>query len=237
MKAFYKTVVHHETQPAPSPRVARKRAARRARILTVAMRLAAEEGLERLTVTRLAEELDYTAGALYRYFPSKDVLLAEMQRHAIGALHDGLIGRLERHAGDELGSVVALADGYLAMLAEQPECVRLINFMLADPRNLVPDDEVAITAPKLAALLAFAGGVLDRAATAGALSAGNAATRTLMMWTALQGATQLDKMRRFDPVHFDPRAIGRGLFRSLLVGWGADPDAVDHAIAALSEEE
>ncbi len=229
--------VHHETQSTPSPRVARKRAARRAHILTVAMRLAAEEGLDRLTVTRLAEELDYTAGALYRYFPSKDVLLAEMQRHAIGSLHDGLIARLESHTGDELGAVVALADGYLAMLSEQPEHVRLINFMLADPRNLVPDDEVAITAPKFAALLAFAGGAIDRAAAAGALLPGDAAARTLMMWTALQGASQLDKMRRFDPVHFDPRAIGRGLYRSLLIGWGADPAAVERAVASLPEDE
>lgn len=241
MKVFYKTNVHSETVSG-SPRVARKRRARKERILRAAMELAASDGLERLTVTRLAEHLDYTAAALYRYFPSKDALLAEMQRAAICSIEAELasaaaaVGPPGNGDAAALVPVCAIAERFLALLATRPHDIQLINFLLADPRNLITDDEVAVTAGVLARVLAAVEAVVDRAARDGALAPGSASDRTVMLWTSLQSATQLAKMRRFDPGRFDPRAVGSNLYRSLLLGWGADPGALDRAITLCRSE-
>ena len=69
-----------------TPRVARKRAARQREIVRRGLAIAAAEGVEALTIARLAGELDYTPGALYRYFASKDALVAEVQRSVVAYL-------------------------------------------------------------------------------------------------------------------------------------------------------
>ena len=63
--------------PRQTPR-ARRRDANHARILDAAMELVAEGRLEALSMGRLAEAAAYTPGALYRYFPGKDALLAAL---------------------------------------------------------------------------------------------------------------------------------------------------------------
>ena len=44
------------------------------------------EGFDALTMQRLADECDAAVGAVYRYFPSKGALVAEVQREAIDRL-------------------------------------------------------------------------------------------------------------------------------------------------------
>ena len=56
------------TAPVPSVpggRVARNRARRSAEFLDVALRIVAEEGLDALTMARLADEVDTAIGAVY----------------------------------------------------------------------------------------------------------------------------------------------------------------------------
>jgi AcrR family transcriptional regulator len=225
-----------------SPRVRRKREARRERILATAMELLATEGLENLTVVRLAEALDYTAGALYRYFPSKDALLAEMQRHAVVELGRDLAQAAAR-ANDvrttlprSLVRLVALGSAYVDLFEGRQGGVRLINFLLADPRPLIGDDQAARTAPLLINLFAAVDALFEAAVADGVLRPGASRDRTIMLWTALQGASQLEKMRRFDAHAFAPTRIGHGMYRSLLCGWGADPDAVDRAAKLFDTE-
>lgn len=231
-----------EIAVATSPRVRRKRQARRERILEVAMELLATEGLERLTVVRLADALDYTAGALYRYFPSKDALLAEMQRHAVIELGRELALGISR--SDELRTdlpaplvrLVALSHAYVELFETRQSEVRLINVLLADPRTLIADGEAVHTAPLLLNVFAGVDALFEAAAAAGVLRAGPARDRTMALWTSLQGASQLDKMRRFDPSGWNPSEIGQVIYRALLCGWGAEPDAVDRAARLLTTE-
>ena len=66
--------------PSATGRPERKRAKRRREFLDAAARIVADEGFEALTMSRLAEHLDTVVSAVYRYFPSKGALLAELQR-------------------------------------------------------------------------------------------------------------------------------------------------------------
>ena len=62
------------------------RLARHRDYLQTALRIATEEGLDALTMQRLAGEVDAAIGTVYTYFPSKGALLAEVQREAIDRL-------------------------------------------------------------------------------------------------------------------------------------------------------
>ena len=78
--------IHDLDSARHSPHVAQKRQARIRRILRVALEIIRVEGREGLTLKRVAERQGLTTAALYRYFPSKDALVAGLQRAVIGAL-------------------------------------------------------------------------------------------------------------------------------------------------------
>ena len=57
----------------------RRRNKIRARILSAAERVFAREGAEGLSIRRLAENIDYSPAAIYKYFKSKDELVDELK--------------------------------------------------------------------------------------------------------------------------------------------------------------
>jgi AcrR family transcriptional regulator len=68
---------------AQSPRVARRRNEQRARIVAVAARWFARDGLEKVRLDRLAEAADVSRGTLYSHFPSKQSLVDAVVRPAL----------------------------------------------------------------------------------------------------------------------------------------------------------
>lgn len=73
----YHAAVTTSTSPSAGRRQ-RQRDDVRARILDAARRLFAERGYEAVTMQQVAAALEYTAGAVYRHFPSKGALVAEL---------------------------------------------------------------------------------------------------------------------------------------------------------------
>lgn len=211
--------------------------------MDAATKILAEDGLEALTMTRVAEAVDVVPGALYRYFASKDVLLAGMQRRTIEDIQAGF--DLARPEWDRTVAEAGLAEPEAALFAllgaarfycdmseTLPERFRLLSVLLADPRNLISFDEAQVTAPSFFALLGAVRDLFERAGTSGALSAGDAMQRTLVYWSALQGNLQLSKLERYDPM-FSGHRLALLAARSLLVGWGADEAAITAAERAL----
>src|SRR3954467_12897517 len=58
----------------------------RERILEVALELASAEGVQALSMRRLAQELDVWPMSIYRYFQDKDALLDAMATEGVGAV-------------------------------------------------------------------------------------------------------------------------------------------------------
>ena len=106
---------------------ARRRDANLARILDAAMELVAGGGLEALSMGRLAAAVDYTPGALYRYFPSKDALLARFD-------HEYCTDLLRRAGGNlsQAARTAGLERKYLYKVLERAGCA---------PQRAEPDDE------------------------------------------------------------------------------------------------
>jgi TetR/AcrR family transcriptional regulator, tetracycline repressor protein len=109
----------------PRPRGAGQRAGlTRAAVLRVARRIADEEGVERLTMRRLAAELGVTPNALYTYVPDKEGLL--------DALIDDLLAGVDtgEAAADWRDGLVRVMDSSRRLLLAHP---RLVPVFLARP--------------------------------------------------------------------------------------------------------
>lgn len=237
MNAIHDVNVVHEFVPH-----ARQRDQKVEAILDAAMRLLASEGLEALTLQRVARELGLVTTALYRYFPSKDVLLAAMQRRAVGLLHARFERAREAWAKPSaklepksaaLLPILGAARFYVALPETMPEPFRLVAILLGDTRFLVSDEEAAKAVPVVSAFVADAAAPFEEAVRQGALEHGEALDRTLIFWAAVHGLTQLSKLRRVAPGSPSRDALADQAAHAILVGFGASPDALRRASKAL----
>jgi AcrR family transcriptional regulator len=156
----------------------RRRQATLDRILVTATAMIVQGGYGALSMTRLAAELDYTPGALYRYFPSKDRLTIALVAQAIHDFRAAIEAR-SAPAGGPIARIVALALGYKEAALSAPNRFGLVAMLLADPRFVVEDTSEA--GPALAALSGALEPLADaftKAQTAGALTSGDAIRRT-----------------------------------------------------------
>ncbi|MGV9288954.1 TetR/AcrR family transcriptional regulator [Streptomyces sp. NPDC003719] len=75
----------------PNKRIRKTPAARRAEIVAAASQVALTEGLECITLRRIAEELDVRPGLISHYFPAVEELVAEAYGDAVAAELDELL--------------------------------------------------------------------------------------------------------------------------------------------------
>lgn len=206
------------------------------RILDEAMRQVEEGGFGGLSVNKLADAVDYTPGALYRYFGSKDALLSALIERVLGEVRDDL-GRAQAQLPAQatpLARLWALVDGYRAFAKREPHRFGLLAMSLAEPRILLSDGAAAqpVMAMLMSAMQPLAE-TIAAAARAGQLAAGDAAERTVCVFAFLQGVLPLRKRSRHVPRVLDvDRLVVQGT-RALLIGWGAKGRAVDAALAHL----
>jgi len=227
-------VVIHELSKTPR---ARRHDANLLRILGAAMDMVAAGGFEALSMAKLAEAVDYTPGALYRYFGSKDALLSKLVARSLEdlrALLDRAEGLLPASASP-LTRVFALVKGYRAFARLEPHRFGLLAMTMAEPRVLLQEHEDAepVVVVMMATLQRLAA-ALRAAAEAGQLEPGELPERTICVFAMLQGVLQLHKQARYAPGVLDvDRLTVRGT-RSLLLGWGGKPRTVDAAIARVA---
>ncbi len=214
-------------------RVETRRLARKEEIFKTALRLAEKEGREGLTIHRLAQALDLTPGALYRYFPSKNLLLAELQHYVqsqVLALFQE--ARTSWDGKGRVGSLHALlvaADFYLDLESSHPRFAILLGLMVGDPRRFQGSDGLKIVAPSALALFAELEILFDAAERCGALTPGGRREKTLAYWAALHGATHLEKLQEVEKGLKENRYYGIRMARTLLIGWGASKQDIEKA--------
>jgi AcrR family transcriptional regulator len=218
------------------------RLARHSEYLQTALRIATEEGLDALTMQRLAGEVEAAIGTVYTYFPSKGALLAEVQREAI----DRLLGSylllrpdVEARVADAdptlaaTAHVVAFARFWIASLDTYPQEQVLLQQLMNDSRRVVPDDELGRVLPAILRLFDLARERFDVASATGALRAGDAMDRTITFAFALSGVLGVGKLDRWDVDLLDGRRLARQMSDDLLTGWGASPEALAEANGIL----
>lgn len=216
---------------AATGRRGRNRLARHQDYLRTALLIATDEGLDALTMQRLAAEVDAAVGTVYTYFPSKGALVAEVQREAIERLTGSYLllrPLIEERVADAAPEVAALAHlagfarFWVASLDTLPQEQRLLQQLMYDA-EVVPTEEGARVVPTVMRLLDLARERVEGAVAAAALEAGDAMDRTVVLAAALNGVLQVGKLTRWDAELLDPARLARSLVDSLLAGWGADP--------------
>ncbi len=199
-----------------SQEASRRRARTLARICDEALALVSEGGVDGLTMAGLAERVDYSPPALYRYFASKGALLAELNRRVLADVRGALRVAWEA-APHARAAVRATARVVADEAAARPEAFGLVAISLADPRHLV-DDERPAHLPELEALIGELAVRIHEATAAGDLRPGDPAQRALRLLFGVVGALQLVKLERYD-ARIDARAVAEGLADDLLGGW------------------
>ena len=232
---------NHETPPARNNRPAaaspttaerpadRRRALARARIIDAAEAIIGNDGIDALTIGRIADAVDLTHAALYRYFPGKDAILAEVMAEVLRAL---LVRERSVRAGLGLAKAQprALAGLLLAgrchaeLARERPERFGLLSLAIADGRQLVGDAQVAPVRLATSQLYDRLSQAFCDARCCGALAEGDDGERAWIWAFSLHGLLASGKLARrvqadADVVPYEP------MLRALLAGWGA-PDVV-----------
>ncbi len=228
--------VYKELMIHVAPRERRHRANRK-RILQSAAELIYDGGVEALSIKKVAQMADYTPGALYRYFPSKEALLAAVTVDGIEDLEAEVLNAAVPGESD-LEHVVAQALTYCQFARRRPGVFGLLTAMMGQPRVLIA--EASNAAPVAGAIIkAIVPMVrsLERAQETGVLTPGDATERTLLIWSGLQGALQLRKQERIAPQLINSNRLCRGMLRSLLMGFGVPAEVIDEALAKHPLEE
>lgn len=211
-----------------------KRAEQRQRkteqLLETATHIVADEGVEALTMHRLASEIGVAVGGLYRYFDSREALVVELQRQAVDGLREAVDAGVARAGDDGLRAVIAVARVWRKQAREVPERHRFIDAYFSDPRELLTEEQRREIEVSLAPLLETVVGAFERAADGGALDAGDAHVRTHVLWATLHGVDHFQKRDARAPAKLRTQALFKESLRALLVGWGAEENAVSHAL-------
>jgi AcrR family transcriptional regulator len=193
-------------------RYSRDRDAMRRAILGAARRLFVREGYAQVSMRRIAERIDYSAAALYLYFPAKaDILFALAE--------DGLqrFGAAMAAPGPEDDLLAALEDRfwrYYEFSKRQPEYFWLMFIDLSVPRIAADWDRLAVVAQTRA------GGVemVQRCIDAGLLPRGTSATAAFhVLDSAMHGAAVHRLCGRFF-TRRDADVFARNTLRAALAG-------------------
>lgn len=207
----------------------RRRARRTAEILDHAVDVVITDGLSALTMPRLAKECDAAVGALYRYFPSKDAVIAALQVRAVQRL-SAFLGEL---AVDEppLVRITAIATAWEGFRMAEPAMHALVDRSLSDPDVVLSDADAMQVDAAVRDALAPLVDALTEAAASGGLADGDPELRAYAVWAAVHGVGHFRKRDRIVPERLRSALVARELIGGLLRGWGADPDALDAALA------
>ena len=118
-----------------SDRRERERTEMRERIIEAARRLFVTEGYDRTTLRRIAEEIEYTPGAIYAYFKDKDAILYALHQQGFEALSrcmtEVLIG-----SRNPLDALYRVGRAYLQFARDNPEMYDLMFIAQATSRAM-----------------------------------------------------------------------------------------------------
>jgi len=195
------------------------------------MEMVAEGGFGSLSMNKLADAVDYTPGALYRYFDSKDALYGALVDRILGEIRILLLTTAEKVPEDQpFVRIFALTQAYRRFSIDETNKFSLLAMSMAEPYVLLQTaDSTEPVVHSIAATLSPLADALSAAETRGLLHPGLAHERTILVFSSVQGVVQLRKQARVAPALLDLVRLSVSVVRTLLVGWGAEAAAVDAA--------
>lgn len=214
----------------PPTRRERQRRQTLAEIKTKAVDQVAAGGAESVSLNAIARAMGMSPAALYRYFASRDALLAELVADAYGSLADALTQAAGR-AGGGPGALVAVAHAYRGWALAHPNSYLLI-FQTPSGSGLELEPERTVAAAQrsmdviLSALSGAAGAELGPELT-GQVEAWGQRSQVpgltagqrylgLLAWTRLHGLISLELGQHLTATGVDPALLYEAEVQSLV---------------------
>lgn len=232
---------------AGKPRVTKRQQNRIERtkiFLDTAIAIVVTEGFDALTMQRLADETDSAIGAVYRYFPSKGALVAEVQREAVERITSSYT--LIRDRSDRIFFAGGLDDRELALaravtfgrffiaLADTfPHEFRLLQALNGEMREIIPLEEGIRVFPSIVRFMLMGQQVINDAQDAGVFTPSEGLDRITTIAAAINGVLRLSTQGMYDADLFDGQRLALTLLRDLGRGWGASEEQLAAAWAAV----
>jgi AcrR family transcriptional regulator len=177
-----------------SERREREKAELRQKIMDAARDMFVAEGAEAVTMRKIAARIEYSATAIYAYFPDKDTLLRALCEHDFGVMLKAGMHLMQEH--DPVERMKQAGRFYIDFALEHPHQYR---FMFMTPSTIEPSDP---------ALVAYA---LMRDTVAQAVAAGRLRPECTdidllaqTLWAALHGVVALHISGRYQMIHARP---------------------------------
>jgi len=231
------------TQAPPDKRKVRHDKKRDA-YLAEAMGLVVQDGVEGLTIARLASRMNASVGAVYRYFDSKEALLVGLQEMAIADFHHFMLDRLARSEprlaeasprARALARLMIAFSAYVEHAASSPRPHRLVDTFLSFPEAVLSDEEArSIGERLLAPILGAFAELLEEAVAARAIEPGNNVQRTYLAWAFVHGLDHFHKRDRISPVELQVKALLPIARAGLMRSFGAEASATAEAERLLA---
>ncbi len=222
----------------------KRRLARREQMLESAMHIVAQEGLDGLTIAKIAKSLDAAVGALYRYFPSKDDLIVALQKRALEEFQVSLYEELARAGvyfegleGSEVESralarVFLAGEVYFLDAVKEPSRHRLIDAIMSSPQPLLPDEDALDAAKIIGKILEpieeSLGELLqlDREDIL-------CKQKSFILWATVHGLDHFRKRDRILPEALHAQTLFHVSMRTLGIGWGLHGELIEGALSML----
>ena len=160
------------------------------RILSAAKAVLEDEGMEGLTIRRVAQRAALSPMALYRHFADKDALLNALMEDGIAAW-EGIVRGIR--ARDPLEWLAAISEAHLDFALAQPHRYDAAFFLPAPAARRFPDDFAAGRSPAIAMVMAR----LDQAKAAGRLRDKPTLVIALTVVAAGHGLVAMHRANRF----------------------------------------
>jgi AcrR family transcriptional regulator len=216
-------------------------------IMSVALKLACDGGMDNLTLHRLADRMDRSVAAVYRYFPSREAVISELQR--VIATHIALITtdaqtRVEEWARAEnksesdiaLAKILVATFAYNEFAKETPNELGLVTRYLTSPDHVLPERDAAHVFERTESSLDALADLITSAEQLGALSQGAARDRAIMLWAGLQGTINILKIVRRGGWSPHPD-LTQQMVITTLVGCGADEATLNQLTKTIIEKK
>ena len=212
------------TSSTQSPRRQRKRAQKTEFFIDIALSIVEDEGLDSLTMPKLAEKADVAVGGLYRYFSSKEHLKSCLQVRCADAFIDSLTVVDEAVKDtDPLSCVRAYALAWSEFASMHPTKHALLDQSLSNPQVSLTDSDALAVDKALRPALERVVSHLKAAAESGQIAPGNAWLRTYAIWAAMHGVGHFGKRDRLLPEALHSAHIRALLLDTLFAGWAHHP--------------
>ena len=189
------------------------RKARIARLHQAARHHIAKDGVQGLRLNTLAKELGYTSAALYRYYPSKESLISELQKESLFVMHRSLLQCLTSlDAPSPLAHLLLCTDFYIEYASNSPASFALNSSIFSNPSILLHGEKRAEIIQAMKALLLV---IQRHLVDVEVVSSEDNLSRSLCLWSSLHGVLLTRKYQQDFPV-----PCPRDFVSTLLLGWG-----------------